>query len=302
MTAFQAPHDVSVCVCIPTFNRPDGLRIALDGLCAQDLKIPFAVVVANNLPGDSRVGAVIDAFKDRLDVHLTDVTERGVSAVRNQAIAVALAQFPALQWIAFQDDDEVAAPGWLSALINTGVQWDGDLIGGAVTAHGQDSSAVSALRHTYRKPPNGPVALLAGTNSLLVKADFIRGAGRDLFRLDYGASGGEDYEMFRFAAKRQAKMIWSNDAVINEYWPAERSQLKTVLKREFNKGLYMARVDLEYDGALKTAVASARALASIIRLKAPSLRAVPVLVALKLYFFAGRLAGQLGAQSGAYAR
>ena len=52
MTAFQAPHDVSVCVCIPTFNRPDGLRIALDGLCAQDLKIPFAVVVANNLPGD----------------------------------------------------------------------------------------------------------------------------------------------------------------------------------------------------------------------------------------------------------
>ena len=109
MTAFQGPHDVSVCVCIPTFDRQAGLRMALDGLCAQALKIPFAVVVANNLPGDARVGAVIDVFKDWLDVHLADVTERGVSAVRNQAIAVALAQFPALQWIAFQDDDEVAA-------------------------------------------------------------------------------------------------------------------------------------------------------------------------------------------------
>ena len=83
--------------------------MALDGLCAQALKIPFAVVVANNQPGDARVDAVVDAFKDRLDVHFTDVTEWGVSAVRNQAIAVALAQFPALQWIAFQDDDEVAA-------------------------------------------------------------------------------------------------------------------------------------------------------------------------------------------------
>ena len=302
MSVRANPGEVTVCVCIPTYNRSEGLRLALEGLCAQTLCVPFAVVVANNSPGDPRVITVVQSFKDRIPVTLTDVAERGVSAVRNQAIAVALCQFPTLKWMAFQDDDEVGSPGWLSALVDAGEKWNAELVGGAATAHGHDSWAVDVLQFTYRKPTDGPVALLAGTNNLLVKADFIRGAGRDLFRLDYGASGGEDYEMFRFAAKRQAKMIWSNDAVINEYWQAERSHVTNVLTREFKKGLYIARVDLEYDGALKTAAATVRALASIIRLRAPTWRAAAVLVALKLYFVAGRLAGQLGAKSGDYAR
>ncbi len=294
-------RDIRVAVCIPTYDRPEGLRRALTALASQDIGEPILVVVANNRPGDQRVAEVVEACRCSLDIHLIDVTIRGVSAVRNAAVAAALALCPALEWLAFQDDDEIAAPGWLAVLREAGRQWNADLVGGAVTVRDESGALVAGYGDNYRKPEDGPVAQLAGTNNLMIRATFLRQLGREPFRPDYGASGGEDYEFFRFSRALAARMVWTNGALIEEVWPADRIRLPALMRRERRKGMYMVRADIEYDGQLAAAWATLRAGLSLIRVRGSSLGQIRAVVLMKLWCVAGRVAGHVGFRSGGYA-
>jgi succinoglycan biosynthesis protein ExoM len=300
MASAQGCDPISVCVCIPTYNRPEGLRRALEGLAVQTLETPFAVVIANNLPGDQRVSDIIEAFKCTLDIRTTDVTERGVSAVRNQAIAVALSEFPDLEWIAFQDDDEVASPGWLAALMAASVRWDADLVGGPVRPQAFGSPTVQALSYTYAAPKEGIVPLLSGAGNLLIRVRFLRGFRQPVFSLAYGASGGEDYEFFRCAALRGATMAWCAEAVMDEHWPFQRTKFLHIVIRSARQGIYMSKIDRRYFGLLGSLSATARSLVSMLKVRAPSINVVFLALCFRLVYFFGRLFGHFGLKTRSY--
>ncbi len=92
-----------VSVILPTNNRPNTLRSAIESIAAQTYK-HIEVIVVNDAGED--VSAVINDFKDRLGItYLVHDTNKDRAAARNTAL-----QHASGQYIAYLDDDDVFYP------------------------------------------------------------------------------------------------------------------------------------------------------------------------------------------------
>jgi glycosyltransferase involved in cell wall biosynthesis len=99
-----------VSVIVPTRNRPDLLREALESVACQDLG-PVEVIVVND--GGTPVAEHVRGFSGQLSVRVLDLPEsRGPSHARNVGIDLAAGEF-----VAFLDDDDMYRPDHLSAAV-----------------------------------------------------------------------------------------------------------------------------------------------------------------------------------------
>lgn len=99
-----------VSVIVPTYNRPDRLRTALESLAAQTFQ-DFEVIVVNDAGCD--VGFVIAACADRQRITtLTHDRNRGLAAARNSGLRAAKGTY-----IAYLDDDDRYLPTHLETLV-----------------------------------------------------------------------------------------------------------------------------------------------------------------------------------------
>ncbi|HXI55926.1 MAG TPA: glycosyltransferase [Polyangia bacterium] len=99
-----------VSVIMPTFNRPDFLKRALDSLTQQTFT-DFEVVVIND--AGAPVEALLDRYAGRLSVtYVRQARNRDRAAARNAGISVARGQY-----IAYLDDDDCYLPEHLATLI-----------------------------------------------------------------------------------------------------------------------------------------------------------------------------------------
>jgi GT2 family glycosyltransferase/tetratricopeptide (TPR) repeat protein/protein-L-isoaspartate O-methyltransferase len=102
-------HPPMVSVIVPTFNRPDRLREALESILAQTFK-DFEIIVVND--GDGDVSPVIDALP-----HAGRITcvkhprNKGLAASRNTGLRLARGIY-----IAYLDDDDRYQPDHLAVL------------------------------------------------------------------------------------------------------------------------------------------------------------------------------------------
>jgi len=98
-----------VSVIVPTLNRPDTLREAIESIAGQTLR-DLEVIVVND--GGEPVDDVLDSFRDRLTVVSLIHPERRTQAVaRNTALACAQGRY-----VAYLDDDDVFYPAHLETL------------------------------------------------------------------------------------------------------------------------------------------------------------------------------------------
>ncbi|MBI5677227.1 MAG: glycosyltransferase, partial [Planctomycetes bacterium] len=92
-----------VSVIIPTYNRPDSLKRALESITTQTYK-NIEMIVVNDAGED--VSQIINSFRDRLTIkYLTHDINKDRSAARNTAIKHASGQY-----IAYLDDDDIFLP------------------------------------------------------------------------------------------------------------------------------------------------------------------------------------------------
>ncbi|MEA2699747.1 MAG: hypothetical protein QOI66_4018, partial [Myxococcales bacterium] len=106
------PTDPLVSVIMPTFNRPDFLKRALDSLTQQTFT-DFEVVVVND--AGAPVEALLDHYAGRLAVtYVRQARNRDRAAARNAGISVARGQY-----IAYLDDDDCYLPEHLATLVET---------------------------------------------------------------------------------------------------------------------------------------------------------------------------------------
>lgn len=99
-----------VSVIVPTFNRPDRLRTALESLAAQTFQ-DFEVIVVND--AGCEVGFVIAACPDRHRITLiTHDRNRGLAAARNSGLRAAKGTY-----IAYLDDDDRYLPHHIETLV-----------------------------------------------------------------------------------------------------------------------------------------------------------------------------------------
>ncbi len=229
-----------VTVLIPTFNRPDGLARALASVAAQDRLAEIArevVVVDNAADGDAAPMAA--RWRERLAVPLVYVHEPrpGVATARNAGLAAATAAD-----VAFLDDDEVAPPAWLGALVGAHRRLEADVTFGPVL--GRAPQAPSELRtlleRFFSRADRGRTGLVPDAqgcgcgNSIMRRSTAL--AGDAPFDEAANETGGEDDRLFALLAARGARFAWCAEAWVEEFAAADRSTLAYALKRNFAYG------------------------------------------------------------------
>lgn len=112
-------------VIIPTYNRPRELSCCLESLAALDFpKDRFEVIVVDD-GSDFPVTPVVSRFSNRLNIISIHEVNGGPGQARNTGAEAASGKF-----LAFTDDDCVAAPDWLSAFMEMLSAEPGVAVGG----------------------------------------------------------------------------------------------------------------------------------------------------------------------------
>jgi glycosyltransferase involved in cell wall biosynthesis len=237
---------------IPTYRRPEQLQALLLSLLPELAAQPALVIVGDNECGSS-APAIVDAFRAHWPRTVcVPVPERGVAQVRNALVREAGARLPGWQWLVMLDDDGLATRGWLDGLLRTGLAHDAHLVGGPVQGvlpAGASPLARNSIFAARRRWRTGPVPTLNTTQNLAIARATVDLVGLPLFRAELGASGGEDYDLFRRTVRQGGALAWCDEAVVDEPAPADRLTARSLLYRYASTGAYMARIDKTYDGA-----------------------------------------------------
>lgn len=208
---------MKVVVALCTRNRPNMLRDCLASLFAQEVPAgiePIALVVENNHDPtcSAQVAAASEIAPPDWRVLYVLEPQLGISMARNRALGAALELDP--DWIAFIDDDEVAAPNWLSALLACAGRFDADVVQGPV--HYEYTSAAPAWlsKRAAKSRKSGTRLLTAFTNNVMLRAAIVRSGLRFDEAMRY--SGGEDSDFFYRVAEAGWTICWADDAVVHE--------------------------------------------------------------------------------------
>lgn len=230
---------VRVTVCIATFRRPLMLRALLKSLGDLRFSGPRpalrVVVVDNDVNASAR--PVVEHARAELALPLRYEVEpeRNIARARNRCVAAALGD--GADFIAFVDDDETVRPDWLDALLAAQRRLGADVVAGAVRARPGPTAAAWVVRSGLlgtRELPTGSAVSVAHTSNVLVAARLL--AGPAPFNPEFGLSGGSDSVLFTRLNRQGARMVWCEDAVVDEVLPPSRAAAGWILQRAFRVG------------------------------------------------------------------
>ncbi len=228
--------DISICLC--TFNRSDQLQNALGSLFAQHTEgeFTFEIVIVDDGSTDATPDVVGQASAiSPVPLRYTQQANSGIATARNRSVKEAIGK-----WVAFFDDDQIAAPEWLLRLFRAAMKSSAECVGGPcllAIPEGSEVQPVGTVRKLLGENPymvNPPTFCsnfdprkflmskvpMPSTGNALIKKDlfFKLGGFRE------GVRFGEDFEFFQKAAQANIKMVIASDAVIHQVIPTLRLQ------------------------------------------------------------------------------
>ena len=244
----------SVCLCVPTFRRPNGLRNLLTHIEQLNYAGPLTVIVVDN-DAEARAGAVIaEQASPTFRFPLTCLVEprRGHTYAYDRAFVTACRVSPAPDYVAVLDDDEYPDPNWLTEMVRVALQYDVDIVGGPVFPvfdvpdHWLAKSGLYApLRYA-----TGPVSVIYGTGSMLIRRSTLEQYLDEPFLHDFVLTGGSDEEFFWRCRRDGRSFAWADDAHVFETTPQSRTTVGYILRRRFRSGTGKTRVERKYFGAV----------------------------------------------------
>jgi len=216
--------EISIIVC--TYNRAEMLRRALESLVRLELDPArrYEIVVVDNASTDATAD-VIAAVAAAAPMPVRGVYEarQGVAIARNRGLREARGT-----WIAYFDDDQVAAPGWLAALLEMARQRDVRCVGGPVRLVMPDQDFREApllyqklLGNTgLRKTPLRYSRTTApATNNLLVHRSVFEEVGAFDETM---VNSGEDTDLYRRIEAAGIEGWFTPGAIVYHVLPAYR--------------------------------------------------------------------------------
>lgn len=226
-----------VSICIVTYQRPLGIERLLEGinqLTFTRLEPPTieVVVVDNDASGSAREPCkhVETHFKWLLKYDIEPV--KGVSYARNRTIRNAS---DSSDFIAMLDDDEVPIPLWLEELLLTQREYDADVVSGPVFPHFEEDVPDWIKKGGFFIPtphPTGKVMEKAFTGNVLVRTKLVKQLD-EVFDVQLAIKGSEDTHLFMRLHSQGSKIVWTNEAIVKEWIPASRTNLKWLLNRGY---------------------------------------------------------------------
>jgi GT2 family glycosyltransferase len=230
LVATSGPLDpaIDIVVCIPSFRRPQHLRLTLESLAAQRTGRRFAVVVVeNDAARRESVPVAIEFFRTGPISGLCVVEPRqGNCHAINAAFETALATFPAATKLLMIDDDEIASPEWLERMADAAEVTGADLVGGPVLPDFDDELKRGLRRHPAFRPAydvSGPVPVIYGCGNCLITRQVFETLADPAFDLKFNFLGGGDTDFFVRCRQAGMKFHWAADAVITETVPRSRT-------------------------------------------------------------------------------
>jgi GT2 family glycosyltransferase len=268
LAATSGPLDpgIEIVVCIPSFRRPQHLRLTLRSLANQRTGRRFAVVVVENdaLRRES-VPAAIEFFRTGNIPGLCVVEPRqGNCHAINAAFETALATFPAATKLLMIDDDEIASPQWLERMAGAAEASGADLVGGPVLPDFDDDLKRGLRRHPAFRPAyeeSGPVPIIYGCGNCLIKRRVFETLADPAFDLKFNFLGGGDTDFFVRCRQAGMRFHWAADAVITETVPHSRSNPRWLVVRGLRIGAINYHIEVK---AARSYAARARLLAKML--------------------------------------
>ncbi len=220
-------------IAVCTAQRPKMLQACLDSL--DNLIAPanteMAIVVVENDPVPHFTGAAAEDVKKRLSlpVFFHHEKRKGIPFARNTALDAALEHNP--DWVALIDDDERAEPDWIEKLLAACLEHEAEVANGPVRRI-YEKPAPHWWKSQLLKPrPTGSIITEAPTNNVLLSGRIIARNGLGLRFDERLTFGSEDIDFFRRTHAAGAKMIWVDDAFVEEDIPASRVTTGRLLSR-----------------------------------------------------------------------
>lgn len=212
---------VAICVC--TYRRPEMLKRCLRSIAVQEAgpDLDVIVVVVNNDPETPRLGERLQLDEQiRLPVYWTDQPKRGIAAARNAALNAALKV--GADWIAFIDDDEIAEPDWIAALMAPEYREVPILVGPVLTEYPEPLPFWISEKKRLKgaKGREGERMKTGATGNVRIAAALVLAGMRFDERL--GLGGGEDNEFFTSAHQAGHEIRRTLRAMVTEPAHPER--------------------------------------------------------------------------------
>ncbi len=221
---------MSLIVC--TFNRADSLRQTLQSLITQTVPAgSLEIIVVDNHSTD-HTSSVVEQMSAQSPWPVRQVREprQGVGYARNCGLEHAQGDY-----VAFIDDDAMARPGWVAALLDSFAATPADLVGGKIDPLWLTArpgwltddllGPVVALDFgPFRKRCTSPREVFLTTNCALRQASVSRYGGFDSTLGRRGARwvGGEDVELCQRWLARGACLVYEPAAVVQHKVNPER--------------------------------------------------------------------------------
>lgn len=223
-------------IAIPTFRRPDMLAACLDSLLPQLQDGVEILVVDNDADGSAR--AQVESYAAS-GIRYALESRPGVVQARNRAVRDSGGRY-----LAFIDDDEIARPGWIEALLrHAGIGVPASF--GVVLPRylgalprGAEALIDDLYTRDLKRPADADISdswIKVGTgNSLFDKAVCFPKA--DPFSAHLNGTGGEDVWLVKSLVERGIAIRWNPAAIVEEQVPADRSTLAYVSSRRYRQG------------------------------------------------------------------
>ena len=213
------PRVRSVCICIATFGRPDGLTRLLRSLSKLSFQkngdpVVRVAVADNDADGSARLSVRESGQYLKIPIAYEIEPRRGVSFARNRSVRMA----GDCDYVAFVDDDEFVEASWLDELLKTQALYNADVVLGPVIPAFDYQPPDWIMKGRFFERPRHltgtPIGYGRTGNALVVKEMLDRIAGP--FDPAFALSGAEDTLLFRQMLDTGARIVWCDEAVVTE--------------------------------------------------------------------------------------
>jgi succinoglycan biosynthesis protein ExoM len=240
-SATDSVSSARIGVCIATYRRPERLAALLDDLSRQTLPPVEVVIVDNDAAGTAR--ATVEQHCKRVSaypIRYAIQPVRSIPLTRNRTVELTTAE-----WLAFIDDDERAPEAWLSQLIEAMQRYSADAALGPVVPIVPNTAPKWIRRGSFYDFPRLKTGELVPLNrmrfgNILLSGTRLRQEPGP-FDPAYKLTTGEDADLLIRLAKKGAKIIWCDEAVVTEPVESARLSLHWLMQRALSGGQEYAR-------------------------------------------------------------
>lgn len=223
-----------VCIGIATYKRPEMLEQALRSI--EKIEIPestiITLLVCDNTPAADSQKQIEDLIEGMpMQCYYLQEPRKGFSFVRNKILDGAIQKDA--DFLTFIDDDEVVTKNWLAHMLNCINLNHAHVVRGSIEfllpEHANEFAKIY-----FRKisAPSGTLSTTAFTGNSMIDLSFVR---KNNLKFDqrFNLSGGEDVFFFETMYRLGAKIVWCQEALVQEAVPDNRLQEAWIFNRIF---------------------------------------------------------------------